>query len=465
MTTRAIIGRGRTITLACVLLLAATAVFPHVAVAAETPGPLLSSISASAGAPGDAVTLTGSGFGAAASETSYVVFSGVRAKTVSWSDTQVVALVPERCVPGYVGVTVDNVTTNGKWFSPNARPRVNSLSKSSATAGTSITIFGSGFGRTQRNGWVTFGGRQAPVVSWSDTQIVAMVPSLAEQLCWVGVWQNGAPSNGVLFMPFLAPQIDSMSAMRVKPGQQLTLRGKRFGSPADPGAVVRIGGMIVDPATWTDTQITFAVPADAPTGYVGVWRCGASSNGRFVYVAPQIESISKWWVEPGETLTIDGQGFSAATRVTIGGAEVPVLEQSNDRIVVRVTEAAKEGYVGVWNGGAASNGIWVLPMYRPRIDWVSATSGQAGMSLTIRGRHFGQVDGNGPPDSTSRVRLGALDASVIYWTDSEIGIDLPYESLGVGYYGFEIYGNPPSGYLGVWRHGIASNGVWVDIND
>jgi hypothetical protein len=424
-----------TLVLSIALWLCASAAF-------AAPKPALDAISASAGAPGARITLTGSHFGDAPSETSFVSFSGVRAETITWSDSQVVAVVPARAVAGYVGVTVDNDTSNGMWFAPNGRPQVTAISQTMAPPGTSVTILGTGFGATQRTGWVTFGGRPAPVISWSSTRIVAIVPPLTAPV-WVGVWQNGAPSNGLLFMPFLPPEIQSASSTRVRPGQTLTVHGRRFGTPSAAGAGIKIGGKQVDPTEWTETRITFTVPADASSGYVGVWRAGVSSNGLYVYVAPEIDGLSSWWAEPGSTLTIDGEGFSAATRVTIAGQEAPILSQTATRIDVRVPIDAKEGYVGVWNGGAASNGVWLLPIYQARVSSLSASSAGPADTVVINGTHFGEQC------ATSCVRLGGEEMAIESWSDTQIRAVVPPDG--------------ESGYVGVWKRGIASGGRWLTV--
>lgn len=58
-------------------------------------------------------------------------------------------------------------------------PTITGFSPSSGPAGTDITFTGSGFGATQGTGYFEMGGiTSMPVVSWSDTLVVATVPSL-----------------------------------------------------------------------------------------------------------------------------------------------------------------------------------------------------------------------------------------------------------------------------------------------
>jgi hypothetical protein len=56
-------------------------------------------------------------------------------------------------------------------------PTISSLTPASGPIGTSVTIAGTGFGTTQGTSTVTFGGISATPTSWSNTSIVAPVPS------------------------------------------------------------------------------------------------------------------------------------------------------------------------------------------------------------------------------------------------------------------------------------------------
>jgi hypothetical protein len=56
-------------------------------------------------------------------------------------------------------------------------PTITSLAPASGPIGTSVTIAGTGFGTTQGTSTVTFGGISATPTSWSNTSIVAPVPS------------------------------------------------------------------------------------------------------------------------------------------------------------------------------------------------------------------------------------------------------------------------------------------------
>ena len=54
---------------------------------------------------------------------------------------------------------------------------ITGIAPSAGSVGSSVTISGAGFGSSQSDSVVTFDGVAATVSSWSDTQIVAIVPA------------------------------------------------------------------------------------------------------------------------------------------------------------------------------------------------------------------------------------------------------------------------------------------------
>jgi len=73
-------------------------------------------------------------------------------------------------------------------------PNITSVTPTTATAGTQVTITGTGFGASQGSGNVWLGSTYGVVVSWSDTQVVATVASGSKtgvaQILQGGVWSN-----------------------------------------------------------------------------------------------------------------------------------------------------------------------------------------------------------------------------------------------------------------------------------
>jgi len=138
--------------------------------------PVISNLEPPNGEAGGEVIVNGSGFGANQAS-SQVQFNGVAAGVVSWSDTSITVYAPNNATSGPVTVIEDGVTSNGVQFTVTGPLSVTAISPTSGPVGTSVTVTGTGFGATQSNSTVAFGGTNAAVTSWSDTHIVAVVPS------------------------------------------------------------------------------------------------------------------------------------------------------------------------------------------------------------------------------------------------------------------------------------------------
>jgi RHS repeat-associated protein len=139
--------------------------------------PIINSLTPPAAQVGGSVTLNGSGFGASQGS-STVQFNAVVASVTSWSDTSVTVNVPSNATSGPVTLTVAGVPSNGVQFTVSQTLSVTAISPAAGAVGTRVTITGTGFGATQSNSTFSFYGAAATnIVSWSDTQIVALFPS------------------------------------------------------------------------------------------------------------------------------------------------------------------------------------------------------------------------------------------------------------------------------------------------
>lgn len=157
--------------------------------------PVVTGLSSWWAAPGTAVTVSGAGFGAAQG-TSWVTFGGVPAPVLSWSDTAVTVTAPAGTFEGYVGVVRDGIVSNGRWLLVMAPPAIADVAPRLLSVGDTFTVDGAAFGAVQGSSYVSLGGVSVPVVSWSDTHIVATVPVGAVS-GYVGVVCRDVTSNGV----------------------------------------------------------------------------------------------------------------------------------------------------------------------------------------------------------------------------------------------------------------------------
>src|SRR6266567_3467715 len=139
--------------------------------------PTINSLFPPAAELGGTITLNGFGFGSSRGN-STVQFNSVTAASPSWSDTSITVVVPASATNGPVTVTEDSVTSGGAQFTVIEAVSVTAVSPSVGPIGSTITIIGAGFGSTQSNSTANlYGVTATSIVSWSDTQIVAVVPA------------------------------------------------------------------------------------------------------------------------------------------------------------------------------------------------------------------------------------------------------------------------------------------------
>lgn len=236
--------------------------------------PQLTSLAPTAGAVGATVTLTGSFFGAAQGP-STVSFAGTGASVVSWSDATITATVPPGAASGSVLVRVNGLDSSPLSFSVLSPPTLTSVSPTTAAVGSPLFLTGQHFGASQASGQVRINGLAAPVVSWSDTRINAVVPPGALSGP-VSVFAHGVSSNGVLLSVAPAPSLTTLSPPTGPVGSPVVISGTQFGT-SQAGGSVRFGSHTATVTQWTDSSITATVPRGG-NGDVVVRAGGVSSN-------------------------------------------------------------------------------------------------------------------------------------------------------------------------------------------
>ena len=238
--------------------------------------PGITSLSVTQGSVGDAVTITGTAFGASQGSSS-VTFNGTSAGTASaWSDTSVTVTVPTGATTGPVVVVVNGASSNSIGFT--VAPVISSLNPSSGGITSSVTIAGANFGASQGASTVTFNSIPATATAWSDTGITATVPTGATTGNVV-VTVGGLASNGVNFTVTLAPVITSLSPNLGGVTTSVTISGTNFGASQGASTVTFNGTSAGTASAWSATSITVAVPAAASLGNVVVTVGGVASNG------------------------------------------------------------------------------------------------------------------------------------------------------------------------------------------
>ena len=84
--------------------------------------------------------------------------------------------------------------------------------------------------------------------------------------------------------PCTTPYVKLIKPKAGKTGEQIVIRGRRFGKQRHSGEVIfppGVNGTIID---WKNSRITVKVPLEAETGRVVVKTVCATSNGEFFTV-------------------------------------------------------------------------------------------------------------------------------------------------------------------------------------
>ncbi len=135
--------------------------------------PTITGVTPNPAAPGNSVTISGSGFGALQGNGQVWLGTAAAATVTSWNDAQIVATVAANAQSGNAQVLQNGVMSNAVDFTVNI-PQITGIDPVKGVAGASVTFTGSGFGAA---GSVTLGSMAGQVQSWSDTQVVAQVAS------------------------------------------------------------------------------------------------------------------------------------------------------------------------------------------------------------------------------------------------------------------------------------------------
>ena len=273
-------------------------------------------------------------------------------------------------VPGAVG-TANAIATAGSVSgstpvnvvaapAPPSPPTVANAVPSSGSAGTQVTVSGSGFGNAQGNGYVQIGTTLAAVVSWSDTQVVATV-SLGSSSGTVQVQQSNLISNSIPFTVNTA-SISTVSPASGIAGTQVTITGSGFGDTQNNG-LVWLGTAPAVVSSWSDAQVVATVTAGSLSGNAQVLQNGVLSNQVPFSVPgnPHINNIAPTSGPVGTAVTINGTGFGSSqgnSTVWIGGANATVTGWSDTQVQASVAGSALTGVAklqenGIWSNASA----------------------------------------------------------------------------------------------------------------
>ena len=355
----------------------------------------ITAISPTHGYAGDQVTITGTKFGSVIGPNGFVRFGSVNATVVSWSDTQVVVTVPSTTTSGGIRVSQNSVFSNtvNYTFDPST---VTTASPSSAAVGAQVVITGTKFGAAQgSNGLVQFGSTYASVVSWSDSQIVAAVPSGTSGTLRVD--QSGVWSNTISFTTLPTPSISSLAPSSGSSGTNVTITGSNLGTSQ---GTVTFNGVQATPTSWNTNSITVPVPNGATTGNVVVTASGVNTSGLpFTVPTPALSQLSPTAGSSGTLVTLTGSNFGStqgSSQALISGLPVSVVTWSNSTITANIPSGVTAGQqlpVTVVTSAGTSNQVEFF-IYAPPATGATLTPVKASM-LVGETRTFQALDSSG----------------------------------------------------------------------
>jgi RHS repeat-associated protein len=303
-------------------------------------------------------------------------------------------------------------TFNGPSITLGTIPIVSSVSPGSGGIGTSVTITGLNFGSSQGTSTINFGGVPATsIVSWSNNQIVANVPSGGASGPVTAVVDSVPSNNNVLFTLY-NPIIASISPSTGQVGGTVTISGTGFGAPLNLGVTSQVyfnGVPAYYIASWSDTSITVWVP-NTTSGTVQVLEGGVFSNGVPFDVEPlSISMISPIAAATGDLVTIFGTGFGSSqanSTVSFYGTIASVQSWSDTQIVAYVPQGTVTGPISV----SVASIVWYGPTFTVLnpVSTTDSNNNQSTYNLAMIGGQWlpRQVQGSGCSTCTVRGNLG-----------------------------------------------------------
>ena len=337
------------------------------------PPPTISGFTPSSGTVGTSVTITGTGFDPTPAN-DQVAFNGTWTGISAATSTQLTVAVPYAASTGPIGVRVNGSTpvyTSSIFTVPP--PTISSFTPISGTAGTSVTITGTGFANTPSGNHVTFNGQLAAVNTAASTQLVVTVPNGATTGP-IGVSANGSATVNTT-SNFTVPQttITSFVPASGTVGTEITINGSLLydGSLAP---TVKFNGTPAWVTTASATQVKAIVPTGATTGRITVASTAngavATSGSNFSVIQPGTGTATVTVTSANGEPSIVNQAYTVSVTVTPASATGTVLvgdQTSSCWIDLLATTCTL-------NGEPAVGEVGIYATYNGDANFASATS-------------------------------------------------------------------------------------------
>lgn len=302
-------------------------------------------------------------------------------------------------------------------------PTITSINPSTVTAGTQVTINGSGFGTVQSTSTVIFCNNvSATVTSWNNTQIVCTIPVyISSGNITVNIFAG--TSNA---FNFSAPQITSLNPNYAAIGTTITITGTDFGVTKGGSSVTFYNNLSASTVTWSNTQISCVVPSNVQSGSMTVTTALGTSNGiYFTLATPQLTSLTTNYAAIGTTVTITGNYFGftqGSSSVTFYNNQPPTNYSiwCDTQITCVVPANVQSGSMTVTTPGGTSNGLY-FTLAAPQITSVDPNYNLTNTTITITGSYFGYNQTN----SSITFYNNQTASIIVSWSNTQIICYIP----------------------------------------
>jgi hypothetical protein len=274
---------------------------------------------------GDTITVQGTDFGVFDPGIDHVYFmtdslERVEAVILDWTETAIQCTVPQDAITAPVQVQIDSTIAESDVPFEILNPFLISVTPAFAAYGEQISIVGDNLTDTpspsdgiNMPGGVFLASDNPRIISWSDSEIIAIVPPFIASDGEISATVSGETSNGIPFS--VRPAIIEVDPPRIASGSLniVSIHGVNFGDGSD-GQLLIVDMSQTDPAdmvfvnapyiiSWNKYEIRFRVPA-AQYGALPalkVERDGLWSDS-FPVVVLEPLSVSFLFPQPGTTL-------------------------------------------------------------------------------------------------------------------------------------------------------------------
>ncbi len=267
-----------------------------------------------------------------------------------------------------------------------AAPTVTAFTPTTATAGKTVGITGTGF--TGALG-LNFGGVAATTFTVNSPDSITAVVGNGASGNMVLVTPGGSDTvAGFTYTAEPAPTVTSFSPDSVGYYGTITIKGAHFTNLVS----VTAGGVPLAYLSVANDSVITGYVTGGVDKYVAVFTTvGADSLAGFTYIpqTPEIYYFTPTSGRPGDTIHLKGYYYTGTTGVSFGGVPAAWYQVQNDSMLIAVVGHGASGPVIVTNGyvsGFLSGFTFIEPA--PTVGAFSPTTASQGATVTISGQYF-----------------------------------------------------------------------------